>query len=234
MPVPTPTAITEAFGATQVPPYINLPIPKTTATPGAASFDAGFPALTMTAPTSGGVPPSGADVNGILNMVSAYCAALQAGQMPPTFNSSVASAIAGYAIGAVLAKANGAGLWLNTTAANSTNPDTGGAGWYSVGSGLHATIAPSSGTHADNALPGVFDYFLDVDTTAGAITLNGFVAQTDGQRVTLSNTGANPLTIGALAGTAANQIRASSSTTLLQNDSQTIQYSKAIGKWIIT
>lgn len=233
MPVPTPAAITEAFGAAQAPPYINLPIPKTTATPGAASFDAGFPALTMTAPTGGGLPPSGADLNGILYMVTAYCAAIQAGQTP-TYSSTVASAIGGYAIGAVLAKLNGAGLWVNTTAANSTNPDTGGAGWYSVGAGLRATTAPSSGTHADNALPGVFDYFLDVDTTAGAITLNGFVAQTDGQRVTISNTGANPLTLGALAGTSANQIRASSSTTLLQNDSQTIQYSKAIGKWVIT
>lgn len=234
MPVPVPAPITEAFGASQVPPYLTTPIPKTTGAPGIASFDLGFPALTMTAPTSGGLPPSGADLNGILYMLSAYCAALQAGQMPPAYSSGVSTAIGGYAIGAVLAKANGAGLWLNTTAANTTNPDTGGAGWYSVGAGLHATVAPTAGPHADVVLPGVFDYFYDVDTTAGAITLNGFVAQTDGQRLTISNTGANPLTLGALAGTSANQVRASSDTTLLQNDSQTIQYSKAIGKWIIT
>lgn len=40
-------------------------------TPGAASLTDGFPPLTMTPLASGGVPPAGADFNGILNLITA-------------------------------------------------------------------------------------------------------------------------------------------------------------------
>ena len=39
-------------------------------TNGAASLNDGFPPLTMTPIAAGGTPPSGADMNGILNLLS--------------------------------------------------------------------------------------------------------------------------------------------------------------------
>lgn len=231
--VPTPVQITESWGASQTSPYINV-IPLTTAIPGAASYDLGFPAATMTDPALGGTPPSGGDMNGILNAISSWCAALQAGQNPQPYHAAVSTAISGYKLGALLASASHTGrFYINFLNGNTNDPDSVLTGWCSTVP-LYATSAPSSGTHADNVLPGLSDYFLDYDTTAGAVTLNGFVAQRDGQRATISNTGANPLTIGANAGTAANQVRASSDTTLLQNDSMTITYSSALSRWVVT
>lgn len=147
MPVPAPTKIIDAFGHNAGPDFINT-IPETTATPGAASFDQGFPPLTMTAPAAGGIPPFGQDVNGILNQVTAGLAALQAGQLSP-YDSTYAAAISGYALGAVLAMADGSGVWMNLTASNTTNPDTGGAGWLSVataGIGVLSGLTTGTGT----------------------------------------------------------------------------------------
>lgn len=45
------------------------------------------------------------------------------------FNATYAAAIGGYPINCVLQKANFTGFWINQSAGNSNNPDTGGAGW---------------------------------------------------------------------------------------------------------
>lgn len=230
--VATPDQITEAFGINQVSPYINV-IPLTTGTPGAASYDGGFPPATMTDPGLGGVPPSGADMNGILKAVSSWCAALQAGQNPPVFSGAVSTAISGYKLGAMLASASHTGrFYVNFLNGNTHDPDSVITGWMSTVP-LYATSAPTSGTHTDNVLPGFSDYILDYDTTAGAVTLDGFVAQRDGQRITINCTGANNLTIGAGTGASGNQLRASSGSTLVQNDSITIQYCTAITAWVV-
>ena len=104
------------------------PIPITTGTPGAASFAAGFPALCATPVSSGGIPPSKADMNGILAMLSAVDTWMSAGAGFP-FSSVYAAAIGGYPKGARVLNAAGSDYWLNTLDNNSTNPDTGGAGW---------------------------------------------------------------------------------------------------------
>src|SRR2546421_8671926 len=60
--------------------------------------------------------------------------------------------------------------------------------------GVQTCALPISiGAHADNVLAGPSDFFLDVSTAAGIVTLNGFVAQRDGQKLVISNTGANAL-----------------------------------------
>lgn len=145
MPVPTPVPITQAFAQSGA----KNTIPNTSQiaiTPGAASFVDGFPPLTFKPllaggiAAGGGVAPSGADMNGILNMLSAYCAALQAGQYP-AYDAGVSAAIGGYALGAILTKADGSGQWISTAAANVTDPETGGAGWVTVGAVRVAAVA---------------------------------------------------------------------------------------------
>ena len=128
MPVAYPQEITEPFGINAPGGNINLPIPITTGTAGAASFDQGFPTLTMTPIASGGVAPAGQDMNGILYMITSHCAALMAGQ-PYLYSSDVAEKIGGYQEGVILGMTDETGLWFNTVPNNTSNPDTGGAGW---------------------------------------------------------------------------------------------------------
>lgn len=97
-------------------------------TPGLASFTDGFPPLTMTPLVAGGVPPYGADFNGILNFLSAATRWAQAGGSY-IYDAAFATAVGGYPKGALLVRSDLSGLWLNTVENNTANPDTGGAGW---------------------------------------------------------------------------------------------------------
>jgi hypothetical protein len=129
---PTPQALPSAFGIDAVnPTYINL-IPATTATPGRASFDLGFPPLVMTPSIASGKPPFGQDMNGILYMLSTWTFYQQAGELP-RFSSTVAAAISGYSLGTLLRSTDGSTLWFNIVDGNVTDPDGGSpAGWVSL------------------------------------------------------------------------------------------------------
>lgn len=202
--------------------------------PGRASLNDGFTPANMTPLANGGIPMSGPDTQGALYLISSPVACLTAGQIYYPFDSVYAAAIGGYNAGAVVQDAtHPLQRWTSLAAANSSDPATTPAAWISSIPLLSAS-APTAGTHADNVLPGPSDFFLDVSTAAGSITLQGFVAQRDGQKLTISNTGANSLVIAYLAGSAANQIRASgSSVTLLLDDSVTIQYVAALSRWVV-
>lgn len=232
--VANPVKMVEAFGINAGPTYITAPFPVASqigTNPGNASLNDGFTPLNMTALTDGGIPPSGADMNGILFLISSSVAAVSAGQLYNVYDSVYAAAIGGYNAGAIVADATTAGrTWRSFIAANSTDPATTPANWISS-TPILSPSTPAAGTYADSVLPGPSDFFLDVSTAGGNVTLNGFVARRDSQRLVISNTGAGVLTIG-LGGTAANQMRNSSALTLLQNDSVTIQYCSALLRWV--
>jgi len=97
-------------------------------TPGAASLVDGFPPLTFTPLAAGGIPPAGADFNGILNLLSANTQWQNAGGFSQ-YNAAFSTAVGGYPKTALLAKASGSGYWLSLADNNATDPDTGGAGW---------------------------------------------------------------------------------------------------------
>jgi hypothetical protein len=99
----------------------------------------------------------------------------------------------------------------------------------------YTTLTPAAGTHHDQVLPGSADFVLDIDTTAGDMTFDGFVAQHDGQKLYITNTGVNLLTLGALTGSAAaNQLRLPTDISAFQNNTVTLMYVEAITKWIAT
>ena len=100
-------------------------------TNGKASLTDGFPPLTFTALSAGGVPPFGADFNGILNEITAIQQWQNAGGFFP-YDSTFSTAVGGYPKGAILQAAAFGGLWVSTAENNTTNPDTGGAGWVSL------------------------------------------------------------------------------------------------------
>lgn len=99
-------------------------------TAGAASYTDGFPPLTFTPVASGGVPPYGADFNGILNASTAIDRWFAAGA-GFVYDSAFAtdSNVGGYPKGARVLRTDGEGYWLNIADNNTTNPESGGAGW---------------------------------------------------------------------------------------------------------
>lgn len=246
---PTPPTITEAFAknaptCTAAAPVIGgktYPFPVTSQvgiTNGAASLDDGFPALTMEDPTLGGVPPFGVDFNGLMFLLSSWVAYLAAGQLPQ-FSATLATAMGGYAVGAILAKADGSGLWLNLTAGNSTNPDTGGAGWanWEPGGAAYMSAAVPSGT-TDNFNPTGFGPsigFLDLLPAASGASIGSLPAGINNQTVTISDAHAtNSVKLLALDGTATQpQFRAPATITLLPNQSITARFSKDLNLWLI-
>ena len=114
---------------------------------GAASLTDGFPPLTCIPEAEGGIPPFGQDMNGILKQATQWCQWVQAGG-PVFYDSSFSASIGGYPKGTVLASATFGYQWLNTTDANTTDPDTGGAGWIQI-----SLVAPTTGVYNVRAAP---------------------------------------------------------------------------------
>lgn len=243
--VPAPVhIIVEPFGsdATALPPdapgAVTLPIPldsQVGVLVGAASFADGFPPATMADPeTEGGVPPFGQDMNGILYMITAYLAMIQAGQRV-TYNADASDAFEGYAIGARLASATTPGrVWVNVLDGNTNDPDSNDAGWASLDP-LTATSSPSAGNLNNMVLPGASDYALDINTAAGNVNITGIVAQRNGQKLFISNTGANLLQFIANSGSSAeaNRIRAATDLAVVQNQTLTLQWFSGLNRWLV-
>lgn len=123
-------------------------------TPGLASLDTGFPPVTMTPIVAGGIPPAGADFNGIFNLISAASRWAQAGA-GYTYDTDFSTGIGGYPKGAVLLKDTLDGFWMSTTDNNTADPDAGGANWVDPLSGrllniqrftANGTYTPTPGT----------------------------------------------------------------------------------------
>jgi microcystin-dependent protein len=99
---------------------------------GAASLTDGFPPVTFQPLASGGVPPWGADFNGLLNQITAWTRWLSAG-VPTSYDSVFQAAIGGYPLGSIVESATTSGrLWTSLVDNNVTNPDTFGVGWRIV------------------------------------------------------------------------------------------------------
>lgn len=100
---------------------------------GAASLTDGFPPLTFQPVASGGVPPFGEDMNGILNQITLWNQ-WQAAGGAVLFDGIFATAVGGYPKGAVLQSTTANLQWYNTTDGNVTDPDGGGpVGWLALG-----------------------------------------------------------------------------------------------------
>lgn len=85
-----------------------------------ASYQKGFPPVTMTPLVAGGLPPQGVDMNGILFALSSSVGFMQSGGLP-TFDADFASTIGGYPLGAVLQSNDGASAYVSTIANNTTD-----------------------------------------------------------------------------------------------------------------
>jgi len=173
-------------------------------TNGKASLNDGFPPLTFQPISSGGVPPFGADFNGILYEITAIQQWQEAGGMFP-YDSTFSTTIGGYPKGAVLQAAAFGGLWVSTVENNTSNPDIGGAGWTSLAfEGSQAITVTTadvtltalqsaypvlivSGTLTGNRnliFPAVVGEWIVPNNTTGSYTLTGKTASGTGVTLT--------------------------------------------------
>lgn len=200
----TPLLISVPFGVGAAnPTYINLPIPvpsQISTTINAASFTDGFPPNTMTPEASGGFPFFGQDMNGILWMVSAYCANFAAGAFSK-YDATLSAAISGYPLGCVLTNSTGNGQWMNFVDGNTTDPDTGGAGWFPI-DGIGGTAVTLGSINVTlSALQSALPYII----LSGALTgnVNVIFPTNTGQQWIVSSicTGAFTVTLKTASGT---------------------------------
>lgn len=101
--------------------------PGPTLAPQQATWEEGFPLVTMQPPTIGGIPPQGGDFNGVLNALSEHTVYQNAGGMYK-FNAELAAAIGGYSKGAVLISDDGETLYRSLVDNNLVNPNVSGVG----------------------------------------------------------------------------------------------------------
>lgn len=207
-----PVKFVEPFGQNAGVGFITYPIPPTTGTPGRASLDQGFPTTTFDPEASGGNPPFGADMNGILYQATAWIRYATAGGFPTVYDSAFSSAIGGYPQGALLrASTIGNGkYWISTVNNNTSNPDAAGANWiafpdlavqkqnpnYAVDTGAAnaVTIALSPATAFADLVGSPVRVKILHDTTvvAPTITING------SSPATMINADGSALAIGQL------------------------------------
>jgi hypothetical protein len=132
MSISPPTKITVPFATSG----LKNPIPaNTNNVTGNAGYDAGFGSINMTPKTAGGIPPFGQDFNGIFFDITTALQFLEAGGSFP-FDSAFATAVGGYPIGALVSRSDSSGLWRNTVANNTANPETAGTGWQPEDAGV--------------------------------------------------------------------------------------------------
>ena len=131
-------------------------IPTNPGTPGQANLTEGFPPLTRVPVASGGVPPAGLDMNGILHDLNATTRWASVGggyKFDGTY--AIDPNVNGYPAGAVVLMDDGLGYWLNTVDNNTTSPTNAGAaaaGWVPYQSngisvislgGVNVTLTPN-------------------------------------------------------------------------------------------
>lgn len=138
-------------------------------TPGAASMNDGFPPETRQPDGSGGIPPNGLDMNGVLYYLSLLNRWQSAGA-GFVYDSVFANDadVGGYPKGAVLLRSGGDGFWLSLVDNNVSNPDTGGANWQPINNvGITSKTLTSSDVTLTNS-----EASKDVIVLSGTLTAN--------------------------------------------------------------
>jgi len=194
-------------------------------TNGKASLTDGFPPLTFQPLSSGGVPPFGADFNGILNEITSIQQWQEAGGFFP-FDATFASQVGGYPKGAVIQSATFNGFWVSNIENNSSNPDTNGvtAGWvpfgFDKGLGITLTSTTTTLTNIQAAYP--------ILNFSGTLTANSTVIlPTFEQTWVIANatSGAYTLTVKTASGGGVNIPQGG--TSIVYGDSLNIKYANS-------
>ncbi|HEN3627112.1 TPA: hypothetical protein U5E31_003822 [Yersinia enterocolitica] len=141
--------------------------PDTTPGDNSASYNLGFPPITMILKTAGGLPPKGQDMNQVLFELSSLSRWSSAGALN-AYDSAFSTAINGYPKGSQLANSTFTGSWLNTVEGNTSNPESGTAtGWVPF---KNNGVTAISGLAAANVTLTALQASNDRITLAGTLT----------------------------------------------------------------
>lgn len=161
-----PDLILIPFGKNATPGTIDT-IPKTRGPgddPQQATWDEGFPQVTMTPLGAGGIPPKGQDFNGVLNAISEHTVFTERGGQFKWAADYVAES-GGYSIGDVIQADDGLNSYVslvNTNTANfNTTPGSIGTSW-----GLYA--GRNTQAQATETVSGIAEIATQAEVAAGA------------------------------------------------------------------
>ncbi|MEI7410044.1 phage tail protein [Pectobacterium aroidearum] len=118
-----PSRIVKAFAVNGDKNTIAVDSTTTTLNNGTATFDSGFPPVTMQPISAGGLPPYGQDMNGVLYSVTLQQQWYNAGMTYP-YNGDFSTTISGYPRGAIVPRTDFTGQWLNLNEGNSNSPES--------------------------------------------------------------------------------------------------------------
>lgn len=136
-----------------------------------ASYDAGFPPITMVLKSAGGLPPKGQDMNQILYELSALGRWTSAGAKN-TYDSAFATAIGGYPSGSYVLGDDLKTVYRCTTDGNASNPNSVTTGWAKVAQDIADIL--SLGTAATKNVGTGTGQIPDMGSFATSLTINGY------------------------------------------------------------
>jgi hypothetical protein len=145
-------------------------------------------------------------MNGILNVISAWCRWYCSGGSVP-YDATFQANISGYTQGSIVASGTTLGLfWFNITDGNTTDPDTGGAGWIGFSpTGSSSRIITASGAFTTNAGDQVIGLDRTSAVSASSTTLPASTSLVNGKTLIFEDLAGNfnsaPLTVTAPGGT---------------------------------
>lgn len=166
-----PSRQIKAFAINGLKNAIAVDSSTTTDNSGTATFDKGFPPITMQPLSAGGIPPSGKDMNGILYTITLKQQWADSGGAYP-FNQSFSTSIGGYPQGSVIPATNMSGQWLNLLDGNATNPeatDSSTTGWVPLSFYGSTSISGLSGVSITLTS---LQAAMDILVLAGSLTAN--------------------------------------------------------------
>ncbi|PYZ35417.1 phage tail protein [Enterobacter cloacae complex sp.] len=166
----TPSRITKAFGVNGLKNTIPVDSSTSTDNNGVATFDKGFPPVTMQPLSAGGIPPSGKDMNGVLYSTTIQQQWQNAGMTYP-FSQDFSDAVSGYPKGAIVPSSVYTGQWLNLNEANGTSPESptgANTGWVPINNYGVTQITMTSGSIVMSSLQAAKDRII----ISGTLTAN--------------------------------------------------------------
>lgn len=136
-----------------------------------ASYESGFPPITMTLKSAGGLPPKGQDMNQILFELSALARWSSSGALN-TYDSSFATAIGGYPSGAFVLGDDLKTVYRCTANGNTSNPNSVTTGWAKVAQDISDIL--SLGTAATKNVGTGSGQIPDMGSFLSGITSTGY------------------------------------------------------------
>jgi hypothetical protein len=161
-----PDLILTPFGENAAPGTID-PIPETRGPgddPQQATWDEGFPLVTMTPLGAGGIPPKGQDFNGVLNAISEHTVFTGRGGQYK-WSTAYVTASGGYSIGDVIQADDGLNSYVSLVNANTANFNTTPAA-IGVSWGLYA--GRNTQVQSTETVSGIAEIATQAEVTTGA------------------------------------------------------------------